>query len=53
MGTATVMSRRALKMEPPPLYRGSVRETWRKDCYTGDCNSHVEEGFGNGATPSL
>ena len=53
LGTPTVMSRRALEMEPLPHYRGSVSETWRKDCYTEDSDSHVEEGFENGATSSL
>lgn len=30
----TVTSRTALEMEQLPLYRGSVRGTWMKGCYT-------------------
>jgi len=40
-------------MESLSLYGRSETGTWRKGYFTGDSNCHVEEGFGNGATPSL
>lgn len=49
LGTPTVTSRKALEKEQLPLYRGSVRGTWMKGCYTEDSDRHVTEGSGNGA----
>jgi hypothetical protein len=42
------MSHKALGMEHPSLYTGSVRETWMESSYTEDSERHVMEGSRNG-----
>ena len=43
------MSRKALEIGHPSLYRGSVRGGWREGSYSEDSERHVMEGRGNGA----
>jgi hypothetical protein len=45
------MSRKALEMGHPSLYRGSMRGEWRVNSYSEDSERHVMEGSGNGAIP--
>jgi hypothetical protein len=43
------MSRKALEMGHPFLYRGSMRGGWREGSYSEDSERHGMEGSGNGA----